>query len=166
MRATVAAPDTTVIVGTAVINEAAAAVAVAAGLAAMLNPAVTTSTMDTTICVHGWTATVRPPATYTNKVKLRQLQAQGLDPAAARDYELDHVVPLALGGAPAALPNLRLQPWAGPCSAHSKDVLESTLHRAVCAGKVPLATAQHAIATDWPAAYRRYVGPLACTKAY
>jgi hypothetical protein len=30
-----------------------------------------------------------------------------------------------------------------------KDKVENALHRAVCSGKVTLAAAQHAIATDW-----------------
>jgi hypothetical protein len=38
-----------------------------------------------------------------------------------------------------------------------KDELEATLARLVCSGRVPLAVAQRAIATDWIAAFGRYV---------
>jgi hypothetical protein len=38
-----------------------------------------------------------------------------------------------------------------------KDELEATLPRLVCAGRVPLAEAQQAIAKDWIAAYHHYV---------
>ncbi len=39
-----------------------------------------------------------------------------------------------------------------------KDKLEDRLHALVCAGKVPLAVAQREIATDWIAAYQKYLG--------
>ena len=131
--------------------------------AVLLNPAVQPATISTTVCVANYTATVRPPVTYTNRIKYALLKQRGLSWSAASDYELDHHVPLALGGHPTNPQNLRLQPWAGPCNAHDKDVLESALHRAVCAGTVPLAVAQHAIDTDWPAAYVKYVRkPLQC----
>jgi hypothetical protein len=42
-------------------------------------------------------------------------------------------------------------------NADMKDELEAVLARVVCSGQVPLAEAQQAIATDWVAAYRRYV---------
>jgi hypothetical protein len=35
--------------------------------------------------------------------------------------------------------------------------LESKLHQLVCAGKLPLKQAQDEIATDWIAAYNKYV---------
>jgi hypothetical protein len=38
-----------------------------------------------------------------------------------------------------------------------KDELEAILARQVCSGRVPLAKAQQAIATDWIAAYNRFV---------
>jgi hypothetical protein len=40
-----------------------------------------------------------------------------------------------------------------------KDSLEARLHALVCSGKLDLKTAQQAIATNWLAAYNRYVGP-------
>jgi len=46
----------------------------------------------------------------------------------------------------------RTQPW----NAHVKDRLENELHRLVCAGQLPLDTAQRDIATDWIAAYQAY----------
>ncbi|WP_406505455.1 hypothetical protein [Streptomyces sp. NBC_00212] len=39
---------------------------------------------------------------------------------------------------------------AGPNN--PKDSVESKLHTAICSGKVPLAAAQKAIATDWTTA--------------
>ena len=121
------------------------------------NPAVTQATIHTTICVAGWTATVRPPANYTGHLKLAQLQtgythAGDTDP---RDYEEDHLIPLELGGAPSSPLNLWPEPYAGT-GAHVKDRVENRLHTLVCAGRVSLAVARHAIAADWWVAYRTY----------
>ena len=41
-----------------------------------------------------------------------------------------------------------------------KDRLENTLHKLVCAEKLPLAQAQQEVAADWTKAYVKYVGPL------
>ena len=35
----------------------------------VVNPAVTPATLRSTVCRKGWTATVRPPTTYTNDLK-------------------------------------------------------------------------------------------------
>jgi hypothetical protein len=45
-----------------------------------------------------------------------------------------------------------------PWNAHVKDKLEDRLHGLVCAGKLPIEQAQREIATDWIAAYERYLG--------
>jgi hypothetical protein len=113
-----------------------------------LNPAVTEATIGATICHAGYTRTVRPPTSYTNAVKVRLLLEAGLDPSHAGEYELDHIVPLALGGAPRSLSNLQLQPWP---EATTKDRLEVHLQHLVCHGEVSLAGAQQCIAVDWRA---------------
>lgn len=61
-------------------------------------------------------------------------------------YELDHVVPLELGGHPRALANLKLQLWP---EARVKDKLENRLNRLVCQGKMPLEEARNCIYDDW-----------------
>lgn len=125
-----------------------------------LNPGVTQANIKQTVCVPGWTKTVRPPVSVTGKIK-RALLAKESDKNAA-NYELDHLISLQLGGAPADIANLWLEPYAGPCGARHKDVIETALKREVCAGRLTLEQAQQAIRTDWTAAYRRYVGPLEC----
>lgn len=122
-----------------------------------LNPDVRQETIHQTICVPGYTASVRPSTNYTNGVKAKLLRETGRPPAAASDFELDHRVPLALGGHPRNLKNLELQPWEGEDGAKKKDCLERRLQRLVCAGSEPLASAQLAIYQDWKDAYRRYV---------
>lgn len=100
---------------------------------------------------------MRPSTSFTNGVKLKLMREAALPPTDASSYELDHRVPLALGGHPRSLANLQLQHWDGPDGAKSKDRLEKRLQTLVCAGSVPLDEARAAVYWDWPAAYRRYV---------
>ena len=59
-------------------------------------------------------------------------------------YEIDHLVPLAIGGAN-VVANLWPQPWA---EADQKDVLEVELQRRVCLGLLNEAQAQREVADD------------------
>lgn len=124
-----------------------------------VNPTVTPQDISTTICVPGWTKTIRPPASYTDKLKIQQMQQFGLkgDP---HTYEEDHLISLEIGGNPTSPQNLWPQPWTGPENAHEKDRLENLLHKLVCSGKLSLDQAQRDIATDWVATYRQLIGPL------
>ena len=106
-----------------------------------LNPDVTQKTIKQTICIPGWTAKIRPPTSFTNKLKLQQIKERGL-PGQPHEYEEDHFIPLSLGGHPTDSANLWPQ---GIDRARMKDVLESFLHKAVCAGYLRLAEAQAAI---------------------
>jgi hypothetical protein len=121
-----------------------------------LNPDVTQSTINKTICVPGYTQTVRPSTTYTNGVKKKLMTAQGLSWNDRSDYELDHVVPLTLGGSPRSTDNLKLQPWEGADGAKVKDKLEMRLNKLVCTGKVKLKDAQTCIYKNWQACARKY----------
>lgn len=125
------------------------------------NPAVTQENVGETICVRGWTRTVRPPEEFTYQMKRWQVREWRYENRRLRDYEEDHLVPLALGGAPDDARNLWPEPWVSSdgWGADRKDELEAALSRLVCSGQLPLAAAQTAIATDWIAAYRRYVSP-------
>jgi len=49
------------------------------------NPAVTQSTIGSTICVSGWTATVRPPTSYTNPLKVQGIKDYGYSDTNAKD---------------------------------------------------------------------------------
>jgi hypothetical protein len=121
-----------------------------------LNPDVYQDTIQDTICVVGYTKTVRPSASYTNGIKRRLLRDAGLPMEDASLYELDHIIPLALGGHPRNLSNLMLQPWEGPDGAKRKDKLEVKLQCLVCSGQLALSAARAEIFNDWEAAARAH----------
>jgi hypothetical protein len=52
---------------------------------------------------------------------LKLLRDQGLPAADTTKYELDHFIPLALGGHPRKPENLWLQLWDGQWGARTKD---------------------------------------------
>lgn len=111
-----------------------------------IDPAVTQDNIASTICRSGYTSTIRPPASDTNRWKIRTYVFYDLSTATSGEY--DHVVPLELGGANATS-NLWIQPGAIP---NPKDKVENRLKDEVCAGQITLAAAQQEIATDWTTA--------------
>jgi hypothetical protein len=128
-----------------------------------LNPAVNQANINQNVCKANWTSTVRPPVSYTNKLKATQLAGDyksfiALYGAAASGYEEDHLISLQLGGSPTDPKNLWPQPYSGS-NARKKDVVETKLKNMICSAKISLADAQKAIATDWVAAYNKYVTP-------
>ena len=130
-----------------------------------LNPAVTQATIGTTICVSGWTATIRPPSSYTTALKIQQIGLYGYTDTSTAAYEEDHLISLELGGAPRDPQNLWPEPYAATLpdgrnvGARVKDALETSLKKKVCAGTVTLATAQADIGIHWVHVY--YGIPLA-----
>lgn len=125
-----------------------------------INPAVTQDNIKSTICVPGWTKTVRPPVSYTNKLKAQQMKDIGLagDPHL---YEEDHRVPLECGGNPTDTKNLSPELWVAPYGAHVKDVIETTMHRRVCNGTITLAQCRSIFLAphDWRDDYDKLFGP-------
>jgi hypothetical protein len=81
-------------------------------------------------------------------------------PADRMAYNLDHLLPLELGGAD-TVANIWPQPrrsLAGEWDDTRKDELEHRLHALVYSGQVDVDEAQKAIMDDWSAAYRKFVG--------
>ena len=106
------------------------------------------------ICTPGYTSTVRHVTTATRQQVFAAYRI-GYPPRTGA-YELDHLIPLELGGGNAAT-NLWPQPYhRGTGSADVKDHLENHLHALVCSGQVRLVVAQTAMAGDWWAAAARY----------
>ena len=77
--------------------------------------------------------------------------------ALAKSFEVDHFIPLELGGSNADA-NLWAEP-AGPVPGyHEKDHVEDYLHKQVCSGEMNLADARRAITTDWVSVWRKIGG--------
>jgi hypothetical protein len=122
------------------------------------NPEVMQETIRQTICVPGWTQTVRPPASYTNALKRQGIRQYGYTDRKMADFEEDHLIPLALGGAPRDTRNLWPEPRhpSDGWTVVKKDQLEVTLQHLVCSGALSLTAAQRAISSDWRSAYWLY----------
>lgn len=122
-----------------------------------IDPRVTQETVQSTICVKGYTQKVRPPVSVTEKIKQERMQAYG-DTDSLKNYELDHLIPLELGGCPDCIANLWPEPYNTPLGAHEKDKVENDLHDRVCNGQLSLTQAQNEIVTDWAAVYKQIQG--------
>ena len=105
------------------------------------------------VCVSGYATRVRNVSTSTKNAVYAEY---GIVTHTTGQYEIDHLIPLAIGGSN-DIRNLWPQPAEPRPCFHEKDRLENKLRALVCAGSVDLATAQHAIATDWYTAYVQYV---------
>ena len=104
--------------------------------------------MGSTICRRGYTASVRPPLEVTHAIKVRLTRAYGIGALPFAQVELDHLVPLSLGGSSSEA-NLWPQLRSGPHNVGDKDAVAVRLNRKVCSGQMRLADAQRAIAADW-----------------
>ncbi|OIR08830.1 hypothetical protein GALL_88230 [mine drainage metagenome] len=122
-----------------------------------IDPRITEENIQSTVCIKGYTKRVRPPAHYTNKLKKRQIREYGYSDTNPKHYEEDHLIPLSIGGNPTAPENLWPEPRQSEWNAARKDDLEFTLYKMVCHNKVGLKQAQYEIASDWIAAYKKYV---------
>jgi len=110
--------------------------------------------MAAEVCTSGWASRHRD---VTQEQYYEVYGEYGIAyPEPPGTYELDHLIPLELGG-----DNANANLWPEPASPapgfHQKDDLENALHHLVCAGSMDLSAAQHAIASNWYAAYLRYV---------
>ena len=104
----------------------------------VLNAAVTDATIHSTICRRGWTATIRPPTSYTSALKVRQMAAYG-ETGRPDSYQEDHLISLELGGDPTDPRNLWPEPYP---RASAVDRIENALNAQVCSGALSLAEAQ------------------------
>ena len=122
-----------------------------------IDSSITQDNINKTICVRGYTKTVRPPAYYTNALKKKQMAAYGYSDVDPRHYEEDHLIPLSIGGNPSDPLNLWPQPRISEWNAEKKDILELKLYKLVCDGTVSLDEARREISSNWIETYKRYV---------
>lgn len=135
-------------------DRARASAAVEAGTlpVASLTPGATWNVSVSELCDAGAREQREIPAAVRQQV----IRAYGVQNLSESQYELDYLITPELGGAPDAR-NLWPQRYASRVwNAHVKDQLERLLPRLVCEGQVPLEAAQHDIAHDWIAAYKKY----------
>ena len=119
-----------------------------------LTPGAVLTTDAAVICHPGYSKSVR----HTSGQLKHQVYVEYGISRDNGDYEIDHLIPLGIGGA-----DTRENLWpqshdTKPWNADMKDKLENYLHVEVCAGHIAIADAQKAIAADWVAAYRKYLG--------
>lgn len=83
----------------------------------------------------------------SDAVRRERFASYGIAWADRGRYELDHLVPLELGGS-----NDPLNLWPEPIGqAARKDRVENVLHARVCGGTLALVGAQRVFQTDWSA---------------
>ncbi len=100
------------------------------------------------ICRAGYSRSVR---NVPYGLKRRTYYAYGIRRHPRGSFEIDHLIPLELGGSNAPS---NLWPEAAPGFGR-KDRLENALHDTVCSGRVDLRAAQREIARNWYAAWLR-----------
>jgi len=117
--------------------------------AALPDPAVTPGAVLVvdlkTLCAEGYTKTVRD---VTDETKRQVYASYGAQPRAGWCCEVDHLIPLEIGGSN-DIRNLWPQPYLPKPGAHEKDKIENYLHAQVCANQMTIEAAQQAIRTDW-----------------
>ncbi|MFC4455228.1 hypothetical protein [Deinococcus sonorensis] len=122
-----------------------------------LSPGDVLTTDTKVICKPGYTQTVR---NVPQALKEQIYREYGITHRESGEYEIDHIISLELGGSNSAR-NLYPESFqTKPLNAHVKDMLENKLHALICSGQLDVRVAQQAIASNWTAAYVKYVGPL------
>jgi hypothetical protein len=117
-------------------------------------PGVVATTNVPKVCTPGYTEQVRNVSESTKNAVYREY---GIRTHSRGQYEIDHLIPLELGGSN-SIRNLFAEAALPKPGFHQKDVLENKLHSLVCSGDLNIRTAQKAIASNWLAAYKRYAG--------
>jgi len=125
------------------------------------DPEVTEANIKESICkvTHfTWTEGHMPPRSFLEPIEKDLLKKYGYTDENLKHYQMDHLIPLSLGGHPTDPKNIWPQVLVTKWSARRKDYLEQVLHDKVCKGEVSLKDAQEQIRTNWIETYKKYVG--------
>jgi hypothetical protein len=125
------------------------------------DPEVTEANIKESICkvTHfTWTEGHAPPASYLENLAQEQIKQYGYTDTVIKHYQMDHLIPLSLGGHPTDSKNIWPQLLLAKWSARRKDYLEEVLHDKVCKGELGLKEAQDLFRTNWIEAYKKYIG--------
>jgi hypothetical protein len=106
------------------------------------------------VCKSGYSASVR---NVSQALKDKVFSEYGITTHSGATYEVDHLVPLELGGSN-SIANLFPEAAKPTPGFHEKDHLENKAHDLVCAGARPLRATQRSIATDWTVPFNTYFG--------
>jgi hypothetical protein len=123
-----------------------------------MTPGDVQETDSSQFCQSGWSSAHR----HVTSSQYRQVYgAYGIPyPQPTGTFELDHFIPLELGGA-----NTNYNLWPQPRDTdyglgfHEKDNLENELHHLVCTGQLDTDTAVYSVVSDWIGAWCTYVYP-------
>jgi len=113
--------------------------------------AIFTTATPQQICTYGYTRSVRN-VPYSEKEQA--YTEYGITYHSPGEYEVDHLIPLELGGSN-DIANLWPEAASPKPGFHEKDQVENYLHDQVCSGSMSLHDAQTQIATNWLAVYHR-----------
>ncbi len=103
------------------------------------------------VCQPGYSSSVRNvPQSEKNQVYTEY----GIASRTTGQYEVYHLISLELGGSN-DIANLWPEAASPTPGFHQKDQVENYLHDQVCSGKMSLADAQRAIASNWLAVYNQ-----------
>jgi hypothetical protein len=97
------------------------------------------------ICVPGYSKNIR---SVSDSTKNAVYKSYGVISRVSGEYEMDHIIPLELGGTNEKI-NLFPQPADPSPGFHEKDRCENCLHKLVCDGKLDVIEAQNMMAKDW-----------------
>ena len=104
------------------------------------------------ICSKGYTTTVRD---VPQDVRLKIYEINGVSyPQPRGMYELDHVIPLELGGGN-GIGNLQLEARDPRPGSLEKDRVENYLHKQVCSRNMDLEEARNQMKNNWTNVYFR-----------
>jgi hypothetical protein len=112
-----------------------------------LNPAAVANPRGT-ICRNGYSEGIRPPASYTEPLKIEDMiRYASVGPPSA--YEEDHPVAIEDGGSPRDPRNLWPEYLYGRSGALAKDQAEDDPHDLICAGRITVTQATAVLEGDW-----------------
>jgi hypothetical protein len=97
------------------------------------------------ICVSGYSANIRD---VTQARKEQVYAAYGVVSRVTGEYEVDHIIPLAIGGTN-EVTNLFPQPAYPLPGFHQKDVCEVCFKNKICKGELDIREAQKMMAKNW-----------------
>jgi hypothetical protein len=132
---------------------------------------VTDANVSSTVCRRGgYTSSVRPPESLTNRAKKQLLAAYRIPVSRIGDYELDHFIALNDGGASDIRnlwpePNTFSQFHESAFIHNDKDAVEDYTFQAICDHKVSVTAVQKAIAVNWTTAVAK-LGLPAIPRSY